>query len=206
MSSRLAAAVEKSMTEDAESSSGWVLPAPLNSDLDPEDEDNPIVKLIKDLRSLKGKTALVPTTATGWGSGRAEAPLADWRPQRIGFSPEPGQIDLRAQAVQAMFNTFGVPLGLAGEGDATSTRESLRLFGATVLSPLARILAGEIGEKLDVPDLQFSFGELLSADIVSRSRAFGSIAGALSGSIEQGQAADYDAERVGFLPIGGMED
>ena len=65
---------------------GHVLPLPAGPDTEDEDED-PLGDLRKDIRNLKGATALVETAAAGFGEGRQAAPTSDWRPSRIGAAP-----------------------------------------------------------------------------------------------------------------------
>ena len=43
------------------------------------------------------------------------------------------------------------------------------------MQPLSLLVAAELAEKLDVPDLALSFDKLFASDLSGRARAFGSL-------------------------------
>ena len=73
LSAALASSLETRLSEEAGASTGRVLPFP-DTGADAGDAAGPLATLRADLAALKGKTALVPSRATGWGEGRAGAP------------------------------------------------------------------------------------------------------------------------------------
>ena len=78
---RLAANLELRLAEEAGSKVGYLLPVP--SDGGDGSTEDPLASLKNDLAALAGNTALVETTAAGYGEGRAAAPLSDWTPRRM---------------------------------------------------------------------------------------------------------------------------
>ena len=69
LSAALASSLETRLGEKAGASTGRVLPFP-DTGADAGDGAGPLATLRADLAALKGKTALVPSMATGWGEGR----------------------------------------------------------------------------------------------------------------------------------------
>ena len=102
----LAANLESKLGEEAGGSVGHLLPVPQDagaSDDDEDDEaaDKPLDALRSDLANLKGRTALVETTSSGWGEGRGAAPaFGDWQPRRFGASPPQTLAVLRSDVGQ----------------------------------------------------------------------------------------------------------
>ena len=81
-----AANLETRLGEEAGSSSvGYLLPVPADGG-DGSDSD-PLAGLKADIANLRGRHALVETTAAGWGEGRTAAPQSDYKPQRVGAHP-----------------------------------------------------------------------------------------------------------------------
>ena len=123
----------------------------------PEGEKDPKAQLEADLHHLRGGTALVETTAAGWGD-KGGAPQADWRPRRLGADPP----DLagrhpHAASRSTVLALCGVPPALATDADGTAQRESWRRFLHGTVSPVARLVEAELREKLDEPNLSITF-------------------------------------------------
>ena len=93
---RLAANLELRLAEEANARVGYLLPVP--SDGGDGSADDPLASLKSDLGALQGNTALVETTSGGFGEGRAAAPLADWKAQRMGAKPPGTLAELRGAA------------------------------------------------------------------------------------------------------------
>ena len=72
-----------------------------------------------------------------------------------------------------MCGATGVPPSLfEGNADGTSQREAWRWFCHGSVAPVARIVARELADKLDVPGLTFGFDALYASDVVGRAGAF----------------------------------
>ena len=172
-SGTLAANLERVLAEETSGAVGSVLPVP-DSIGDPDDDDDPIASLRADIRQLKGKTAVVESMAQAWGDGTAARPLgSEWTARRIGPMPPPELGILRDAASRSVLAACGVPLELGGveRVDGTAAREAYRRFIVGAVSPMSKVIAAELGTKLNAPAMGFEFGELAAADIASRGRA-----------------------------------
>ena len=171
---RLLAETETALADESSGARGYLLPVPQEDD--DEDDSGPLAKLKADIASLKGRTALVETTAAGWGEGRGAAPSQDWKPQRIGSNPPDSLRQLRQDAEASTLGAIGVPVELiSARSDGTAVREAWRRYAHAFLTPVGEIVAAELGEKLDAPGLALDFSSLFASDITGRARAFNSM-------------------------------
>ena len=115
LSAALVSGLETRLSEEAGASTGRVLPFP-DTGADAGAANSPLATLRADLAALKGKTALVPSMATGWGEGRAGAPMADWKAHRIGADPPAALVSLRGDAERAILAACGLQPELAYGG------------------------------------------------------------------------------------------
>ena len=175
----LLAIVEKVLSDESRGTRGYVLPIPAGG------EDTEVEALKGDLRALGGGTAVVETTASGWGAGGTAAPAQDWRPQRIGPNYPQAVVHLRQDIERAVAVACGVPLALMGGGVETAMRESWRLFLHGAVAPLGRMVTEELSEKLQ-RSVTLDWTELYAADVQGRARAYQSMTG---GGMEPGAAA-----------------
>ena len=179
-SGRLAGNVERRLADEAGAPVGNLIPipaAPAADDADDADEAaDPLAGLKTALRKMRGNHMLVETTAGGFGEGSEVAPRHDWRPQRVGAHPPEALVSLRRDAAQAVASACGVPISLiADRSDGTSQRESWRRFLHGSIQPVARMIEGELADKLDVPGLALNFDSLFASDLSGRARAMQSM-------------------------------
>ena len=168
---RLAGNLELRLAEETNARVGYLLPVP--SDGGDGSADDPLASLKSDLGALAGSVALVETTASGFGEGRAAAPLADWKPQRMGANPPATLAELRGAAAEDILSACGVPPALAsGTAEGTSQRESWRRFGIG-MAAVGRGVAEELAAKLAAPGLRIHFEAMGSADMAGKSRSVG---------------------------------
>ena len=122
------------------------------------------------------RLALPETVAAGGGSGRASAPLTDWKPYRLGPDYMAGGVDLHALALQEVSAVCGLPPALVPGAAAAgpALREAFRQFVALTVQPLGRILESEVSRVLE-RDIRLRHYELASTDVVSRARAYKSL-------------------------------
>ena len=140
--------------------------------------------LQNDINVLKGKAVLVESTASGWNEG--EAPKGDFTPRRLGFSPPPTIEPIRDGVGRSILAAAGVPASLLGDSTGNEAREDYRRFLHSTIQAVAKLIIGELRDKLDTPDLVLEFDELGAADIAGRARAFNSL---VQGGMEVEKAA-----------------
>ena len=171
----LGANLERHLADEAGGPVGALIPVPRQDAGEDDDDadDDTLALLQNDIGKLRGKPALVETTAAAWGEGKINAPVTDWRSQRVGASPPPPLISLREGVQASVLAIHGIPPGLLS-GRGASSRESLRLFFRTTIIPLARIIEGELRRKLS-PGISFQFADLAAADVTGAARAFGTL-------------------------------
>ncbi len=188
LSGRLSAELEAALGDEASGTRGHLLPVPTDG------QDDTVSELRRDIGSLRGKTALVETTAVAWGDGRQMAPRSDYEPKRIGANPPASLATLRSDAALAVLSACGVPVELVTPGDGTGQREAWRRFLYGTVQPLAACVAAELGAKLDAPTLTLTFDKLFASDLSGRARAFQSLVGG-------GMSVDQAATLAGLLVI-----
>ena len=164
---KLAAVLETKLTEEVSGPVGSVLPLPIEGSLS---------ALQADINKLAGKTVIVESSSGGYGDKEA-APKSDWQARRIGANPPQTMIGLRRDVEASILAACGCPGSLIERSDGTLSREEMRRFLHSTISPVARIVAGELAVKLDVPGLSFDFAALFASDLSGRARAFQSLVG-----------------------------
>ena len=172
----LAANLEERLGEEAGGSVARLIPVP--QDGGDGGDDDPLASLKADIAAGKGRALVVETTSAGWGEGKGAAPMSDWKQSRIGPDPPATLATLRSDAALAVLNACGVPVSLATDADGTSQRESWRRFVMGSVEPVARMIAEELGRKLDAPGLRFGFESLWAHDLAGRAAAFAKMASA----------------------------
>ena len=174
--STLAATLETKLTHEVSGPTGSVLPLP---------NKGSTTQLQADIDKLSGRMVLVESTAGGSGD-RLAAPKTDWEQRRIGANPPLSMIGLRKDVQASILAACGCPGSLLERSDGTLSREEMRRFLHSTISPIARIAAFELAVKLDTPNLSFDFSQLFASDLAGRARAFQSLVG---GGMAVGEAA-----------------
>ena len=165
----LAANLELRLGEEAGAVTGSLMPIPQDGG-DEQDTDS-LTMLKTQLAALRGKMALVETTASAWGEGRGNAPRQDWKQSRIGADPPQALATLRSDSAVSILAACGVPPSLATDSTGVGARESWRRFILATIEPALRSLAVELSAKLDV-DLSFDLRQLWAHDLQGRASAF----------------------------------
>ena len=87
----------------------------------------------------------------------------------------------------AVLAACGVPADLAFSAPTrTGQQEAWRRFLHGSVQPLADLLAVELADKLDTPDLRLTFSALRASDVGQRARAFATM---VKGGMEKTEAA-----------------
>lgn len=188
LSGKLQANIETSLKDEASGAVGYLLPIPTGGD------DDSVTDMKADLKSLKGKTAVVETTAGGWGEGRLAAPSQDYQPKRIGPNPPASMPELMKANQLSILAALGVPVELVTASDGTGQREAWRRCLHGTIQPLGAILSAELSRVFQ-REVRLSFDRLMASDIQGRARAFQSmVAGGMSVQEAAAQSALLDSE------------
>ena len=167
----LAARVEAIAKTEFDGEVGYLLPVPI----DPS--DNRLAQLKADLRTLRGRTALVETTAMGFGEGRSLAPRGDYVPQRIGANPPESVMRTWTAVQQAVLGVCGIPAEIVLQSlEGTGQREAWRRCLHSTIQPLGRLVGEALGYSFG-REVTLSFESLFASDIQGRARAFQSLVG-----------------------------
>ena len=167
---RLVANSERSLAEEAGGPVAQLLPVPQDGGAGDEDTD-PLANLKTDIGAAKGKAILVETTASGWGEGKAAAPLADWKAQRLGPQPPDALVKLADSAFARMLAACGAPPSIfTADADGTAQREAVRRWHLGTVLPLARLVEHELSAKLET-DVRLKF-DTYPLDLAGRAQAF----------------------------------
>lgn len=173
---KLLAGLDLRLSQEAAARVGQLLPIPAAGQGTESD------KIRKDMATLSGQTALVPTTASGWGQGAP--PPTDWIARRFGANPPPQLADLRKQATRDVVAACGIPPVLWEGGEGAALREGYRQLLYTTLLPLAAVITAEVRSKLPLPMFSLDFNAIGATDIAGRARAYHSLTDAGMGPDE----------------------
>ena len=165
LAGRLSAETVQALADEASGPRGAFLPVPHS-----DGNDDTVTDLKADIRNLKGKVALVEGMGTGWEAGGAGR-LADWQVRRVGAHPPSSLVTLLEQGRREIMGACGVPASLFDRSQDAAARESWRQFLHGNISPLGRIVAAELSDKLDMA-MALDWTELRASDLAGRARAF----------------------------------
>ena len=170
----LAGGIDTTLAGEANSASGYVMPAAdLGADAEDDDVD-PFAKMRAELASLRGGLTVAPTQKDALGRGTDAAPASDYDAKRFGFAPPEELTALRRQALVDALGAYGVPGSLVDErAPAAALREAARMFRESTLPMLGQLVAEQVGEAIGQPDLRFVFPTI--SDISLKARAVHSL-------------------------------
>ena len=168
---RLSAETMQALSDEASGPRGMLLPIPT-------DGNDPTTTTLKsDLKTLRGKVALVESTSSGWAAdGAAQRPRGDWESRRMGAAPGAALIAQAEMASREVYSACGIPLSVVTEAEGTGQREGFRRLMHATIMPLAKIVAEELSAKFET-NIGLSFDGLFAADLAGRARAFQSLVG-----------------------------
>ena len=186
-SSKLVSNLENKLGDETSAAVGTVIPVPRDVAEGTTENPGKLDQLRKDLQNMKGRHALVESTAFAWGDGKAAAPMNDWKPQRLGADPPATLAALRSDVGQSILAACGCPPGLftSGSDNGQGSREAWRRFVFGSCEPLARLIEEELSKKLE-SEVSLSFNGLFAADIAARSSAFAKM---VQGGMDANKAA-----------------
>ena len=163
----LAGRLEAGLASEAGASPAQLLPVPQDGG-DGGDND-PLASLKTDIAAAKGRVVMVETTQGNFGQGQTGAPKGDWEQIRLGPDWPEVLRSTRADVFEHVVSACGVPPVLLDKSaEGTSQREGLRRFSHLGLEPLGELVAGELRDKLDMPNLTLDFSPLMASDLAGR--------------------------------------
>ena len=177
LAGRLSANTVNALADESGGATGHLLPIPKDGN------DPSILELKRDLKTLRGKTALVE--AGDWGNTGGGTKGEGWNVKRLGPEPPAPLIDQAKHASAEVYAACGVNPSIFVDAQGTAGREAWRQCLHGLIAPLGRIVAAELSEKLERP-ISFAWDELRASDIASRARAYASM---VSAKMDAGRAA-----------------
>ncbi|MDE0658055.1 MAG: hypothetical protein OXI79_00235 [Gammaproteobacteria bacterium] len=174
---QLTSRLEGSLATESNATVGYLLPIPADGDA------ANVTQLKADLKDLKGRIAVIETTADAWAAEASRGPRRDFQLSRMGPDYPDSSVNLYAVARDTTLAACGYPVQLVTNSDGTAQREAWRRYLHGTVSPLARVVTeAAAGAGLD---LELSFDALFASDIQGRARAFQSL---VKGGMEIDQA------------------
>ncbi len=177
--------LETRLAQEASARTGYLLPVPTDG------ADASVTQLKADLAGMKGNTALVQTTQSGWGQGAQQKVTNEYTVKRLGADPPEALGALRQDVGADILAACGVPPSLGMPNiDGTAQRESWRRFLHSSVVPMGLLVAAELSAGLGA-EVGLSFDRLMASDLSGRARAFGSL-------VKGGMGIDEALEVAGF--------
>ncbi len=182
LSGKLLAGVERQLSGEASSASGYVMAIPdigdkgAAADGDEDGAEDPIDSFRSDLHAAAGRTVVAPAVGGGWGAGPGAAPAHEFKPARFGISPPAAAVELRRDIERSILAACGIPPLLASHAAAgTAMREGWRQFSVGTAEPIAVLMGDQLSEALGVA---VTLKLPRSADLATLARALQSLTGA----------------------------
>ena len=158
--------LETRLGQEARARTGYLLPVPVDG------ADESVTQLKADLATLKGNTALVQTTQSGWGASAQQKVPREYSVQRLGADPPEALGELRGDVAADILAACGVPPSLGIPNiDGTAQRESWRRFLHSSVVPMGLLVAAELSAALGA-EVGLGFDRLMASDLSGRARAF----------------------------------
>lgn len=163
----LLSAVVTRLGQEATAKSAYVIPTPTDG------QSDTVTNLRTDIGNAKGGVVMAEGMAGGWGDRGGGTAGDGFSQRRIGPDPPDVLRAIRSDVGMAVCAATGVPPSLfEAKADGTSQREAWRRFAHGAVAPVARMIASELADKLDVPGLALAFDTLYASDVVGRAGAF----------------------------------
>ena len=167
LAGRMSAETMAALADESSMPRGGFLPLPV-------DGDDPTTDLMRaDIKKSKGA---ILTVEGGDFDNPGDKRTADYEVKRFGAMPPDALVKLAALATAEVLAACGVNPALVADTQGTAMREAYRQFLFGLVSPLGRMFAAELSEKLD-EDITLDWTELRASDIAGRARAYGTFRG-----------------------------
>ena len=117
LAGRLSAETVTALGDEMSGPRGGLLPTPGDG------QDPTMTALRGDIRTLRGKVALVESVETMHPGAAAGAPAGDWTVKRIGADPPASEVQLLERSSLEVLAAVGVPPALFAIGEGTAQRD-----------------------------------------------------------------------------------
>ena len=161
LAGRLSAETMAALADESSSPRGGFLPLPV--------EDSTLDSMRAAIRRSNGN---ILTVEGGDFDNPGDKRVADYVVKRFGAMPPDSLVKLAALATAEVLAACGVNPALVADTQGTAMREAYRQFLFGLVSPLGRMFAAELSEKLD-EEITLDWTELRASDIAGRARAYG---------------------------------
>ena len=163
LAGRMSAETMAALADESSMPRGAFLPLPVDG------EDSTVAAMQADIKRSKGS---ILTVEAGDFDNPADKRMADYAVKRFGAMPPDSLVKLAQLATAEVLAACGVNPALVADTQGTAMREAYRQFLFGLVSPLGRMFAAELSEKLD-EDIKIDWTELRASDIAGRARAYG---------------------------------
>ena len=162
---------------------------------DDDSEDTPLADLRESISKAAG--GIVITEAGDWDVEQGGRNTANYKPQSFMGQPDQSTVMLMKQMTAEILSACGVPPAIHDASAASASRgEGYVQFLAGTLSPIGRIIAAELTDKLEV-NIKFAWDALATSGTQGRARATKAL-------VDAGFSLAYSARVNGFPePVGG---
>ena len=181
LSSGMLSGIERQLSGEARSKSGYILPTPDLGDRSqgPNDdgETDPLTKLREDLAMAAGRTLLAPSMASGYGGGPGVAPSLsnEYQSRRFGINPPTAVAELRRDIERSVLASYGIlPATLDPKSSGTALREARRQWHVGVVVPTATLIETALSESLN-EDVKLNMRRGKATDSATMARAISSL-------------------------------
>ena len=181
LSSEMLSGIERQLSGEARSRSGYIMPTPDTGDRsqgpDDDGETDPLTKLREDLAAAEGRTLLAPSMAAGYGAGPGVAPTLsnEYKAHRFGINPPEAVAELRRDVERSILATFGIlPSLVDPKASGTALREARRQYHAGTVVPLATLVEAALSEALN-EDVTLNMRRGKATDSATLARAISSL-------------------------------
>ena len=162
LAGRLSAETMAALADESSMPRGAFLLLPVDG------EDATVAAMQADIKRSKGA---ILTVEGGDFDNPGDKRMADYAVKRFGAMPPDALVKLAEIATAEVLAACGVNPALVSDTQGTAMREGYRQFLFGLVSPLGRMFAAELSEKLD-DEITLDWTELRASDITGRARAF----------------------------------
>ena len=181
LAGRLSAGTIAMLGDEVSGQVGAFLPLPISVSSQAD-------RIKADIRGAHGNTLIVESGDLG---NAGQTPQQEYTQRRFGADPPAALVAMLAEARAEVWNAVGLHTALFSAADSAALREAWRMALFSVLSPLGRLAASQLQEKLDT-DIKIDWTDLRASDLAGRARSFASM-------VNAGMSIDQASAQAGLM-------